>query len=79
MSKFILEAGMPGEIDALLDKTITMADYNHNQEVTILRNEVLAIFDNTLLLGVYGHHTNVEAAVPAANCAAFYDNSIKLA
>lgn len=82
MSKLILEAETPEEIDSLRAMKITINDYETTKEVPLISAEIRAIIDNALFLGAYGHRSRFEAVpggVPVANRTAFYDNSIKLA
>jgi hypothetical protein len=82
MSKLILEANTPGEIDDLRAMTIKVNDYDTTKEVPMISSEIRAIIDNTLFLGAYGHRSRFEATaggVPVANRTAFYEVSMKLA
>ena len=82
MSKLIMEAGTPQEIDNLRAMTITINDYDKNLVVPLISNEIRAIMDNALFMGAFGHRSRFEAVpggVPVANRTAFYENSIRLA
>ena len=82
MSKLIMEANTPQEIDALRAMTITVNDYETTREIPMINAEIRAIIDNALFLGAYGHRSRFEAVpggVPVANRTAFYENSIRLA
>ena len=82
MSKLILEANTPDEIDDLRAMTITINDYDKTLEVPLISSEIRAIIDNALFMGAFGHRSRFEAVpggVPVANRTAFYENSIKIA
>ena len=82
MSKLIMEASTPEEIDDLRAMKITINDYDKSLEVPLISSEIRAIIDNALFMGAYGHRSRFEAVpggVPVANRTAFYENSIKMA
>ena len=82
MSKLIMEAGTPQEIDNLRAMTITINDYDKTLQVPLISSEIRAIIDNALFMGAFGHRSRFEAVpggVPVANRTAFYENSIKIA
>ena len=82
MSKLIMEASTPEEIDDLRAMKITINDYDKSLEVPLISSEIRAIIDNALFMGAYGHRSRFEAipgGVPIANRTAFYENSIKMA
>jgi hypothetical protein len=83
MSKEILEASTPDEIDALLNKTVKVVVDNGcepcKKEIKMISPAIRAMIDNICYMAVYGHSAMLNERVPAARTFAFTDSALKAA
>jgi hypothetical protein len=83
ISKEILEASSPEEIDLLRTKTIKVVVEDDGEvctkEMKMISTAIRTMVDNICYMSVYGHPSNLNDKCPAARTIAFTTMAVKLA
>ena len=83
ISKEILEASSPEEIDLLRTKTIKVVVEDDGEvctkEIKMISTAIRTMVDNICYMSVYGHPSNLNDKCPAARTIAFTTMAVKLA
>ena len=83
ISKEILEASSPEEIDLLRSKTVKVVVEEDGdlitKEIKMISTAIRAMVDNICYLSVYGHPSNLNEKCPAARTLAFTAMAAKIA